>query len=133
MKVKQRSAFPPNYIHSIDSSHMMRTAIACVDAGLTFAGVHDSFWTHATDVDTMNVILREKFIEVHKEPLLENLYHEFRANYPDVADEFPQPPAPGDLDLDVVRWGLKLTIIMSNLPHCGNLNLWQLLLSSQSV
>ena len=103
MKVKQRSAFPPNYIHSIDSSHMMRTAIACADAGLTFAGVHDSFWTHATDVDTMNVILREKFIEVHKEPLLENLYHEFRANYPDVADEFPQPPAPGDLDLDVVR------------------------------
>jgi DNA-directed RNA polymerase len=103
MKVKQRIAFPPNYIHSIDSSHMMRTAIACVDAGLTFAGVHDSFWTHATDVDTMNVILREKFIEVHKEPLLENLYHEFRANYPDVADEFPQPPAPGDLDLDVVR------------------------------
>ena len=103
MKVKQRSAFPPNYIHSIDSSHMMRTAIACADAGLTFAGVHDSFWTHATDVDTMNVILREKFIEVHKEPLLENLYNEFRANYPDVADEFPRPPAPGDLDLDVVR------------------------------
>jgi DNA-directed RNA polymerase len=82
---------------------MMRTAIACADAGLTFAGVHDSFWTHATDVDTMNVILREKFIEVHKEPLLENLYNEFRANYPDVADEFPRPPAPGDLDLDVVR------------------------------
>ena len=33
MKVKQRSAFPPNYIHSIDSSHMMKTAVACVDAG----------------------------------------------------------------------------------------------------
>lgn len=103
MKVKQRSAFPPNYIHSIDSSHMMKTAIACVDAGLTFAGVHDSFWTHACDVDTMNMILREKFIEVHSEPLLENLYHEMKKNYPDVADKFPQPPKPGQLDLNVIR------------------------------
>ena len=46
-KNKQRSAFPPNFIHSIDSAHMMKTAVACHEAGLTFAGVHDSFWTHA--------------------------------------------------------------------------------------
>lgn len=46
-KMKQRSAFPPNFIHSVDSSHMMLTAIGCHEAGLTFAGVHDSFWTHA--------------------------------------------------------------------------------------
>ena len=103
MKVKQRSAFPPNYIHSIDSSHMMKTAVACVDAGLTFAGVHDSFWTHACDIDTMNKILREKFIEVHSEPLLENLYEELRESYPDVADKFPRPPKHGDLDLNVIR------------------------------
>ena len=103
MKVKQRSAFPPNYIHSIDSSHMMKTAVACVDAGLTFAGVHDSFWTHARDVDEMSAILRDKFIEVHNEPLLDNLYQELRATYPDVADDFPPPPAPGDLSLDVVK------------------------------
>lgn len=33
MKQRQRTAFPPNYIHSIDSSHMMLTAIACRDEG----------------------------------------------------------------------------------------------------
>ena len=33
MKQRQRTAFPPNYIHSIDSSHMMLTAIACRAAG----------------------------------------------------------------------------------------------------
>ena len=32
-RVRQRSAFPPNFIHSIDSSHMMLTAIACQRAG----------------------------------------------------------------------------------------------------
>ena len=30
---KQGSAFPPNYIHSLDSTHMMMTALACKDAG----------------------------------------------------------------------------------------------------
>ena len=30
---KQRTAFPPNYIHSLDSSHMMMTAIECSNAG----------------------------------------------------------------------------------------------------
>jgi DNA-directed RNA polymerase len=35
---RQRSAFPPNFVHSLDSSHMMMTALACKDAGLCFAG-----------------------------------------------------------------------------------------------
>ena len=30
---KQGSAFPPNYIHSLDSTHMMMTALKCKDAG----------------------------------------------------------------------------------------------------
>ena len=33
MKARQRSAFPPNYIHSIDSSHMMLSALACAREG----------------------------------------------------------------------------------------------------
>jgi hypothetical protein len=33
MKQRQRTAFPPNFIHSIDSSHMMLTAIACRQEG----------------------------------------------------------------------------------------------------
>ncbi|XP_062158881.1 DNA-directed RNA polymerase 3B, chloroplastic isoform X2 [Alnus glutinosa] len=34
---KQRTAFPPNFVHSLDGTHMMMTAIACRDAGLRFA------------------------------------------------------------------------------------------------
>ncbi|GFZ06778.1 DNA/RNA polymerases superfamily protein [Actinidia rufa] len=69
---KQRTAFPPNFVHSLDGSHMMMTAVACRDAGLRFAGVHDSFWTHGCDVDRMNSILREKFVELYSMPILEN-------------------------------------------------------------
>lgn len=101
IKQRQRTAFPPNYIHSIDSSHMMLTAIACKRAGLDFAGVHDSFWTHAGTVDQMNAILRETFIELHSRPLLESLLEEFQAKHPDIT--FPPLPPRGDLTLDDIR------------------------------
>ena len=37
------------------------------------SGVHDSFWTHACDVDRMNLILREKFVELYSMPVLESV------------------------------------------------------------
>lgn len=55
---KQRTSFPPNYIHCLDGAHMMMTAMACREAGMAFAGVHDSYWTHACDVDRMNILIR---------------------------------------------------------------------------
>ena len=42
-------------------------------AGLTFASVHDSYWTHAGDVDIMNECIREQFIVLHSQPILERL------------------------------------------------------------
>eukprot|EP00258_Populus_trichocarpa_P013771 XP_002325119.2 DNA-directed RNA polymerase 3, chloroplastic isoform X1 [Populus trichocarpa] len=97
---KQRTAFPPNFVHSLDGSHMMMTAVACRDAGLCFAGVHDSFWTHATDVDLMNRILREKFVELYNMPILENLLEDFQTSYPTL--QFPPLPERGNFDLQKV-------------------------------
>lgn len=37
---RQRTAFPPNFVHSLDGSHMMMTAVACKKAGLKFAGLY---------------------------------------------------------------------------------------------
>ncbi|KAG5437468.1 hypothetical protein PCANB_000896 [Pneumocystis canis] len=78
---KQQTAFPPNFIHSLDATHMLMSAISCKNAGLTFASVHDSYWTHAADVDNMNVILRETFVKLHEENIMENLLNEFRERY----------------------------------------------------
>ncbi|XP_026746223.1 DNA-directed RNA polymerase, mitochondrial-like [Trichoplusia ni] len=71
--MKQRNAFPPNFIHSLDSSHMMLTALHCEAAGLTFVSVHDCFWTHPNTVDLMNKICREQFVALHSQPILEDL------------------------------------------------------------
>ena len=78
---QQVAAFPPNFIHSLDASHMMLTALACEEAKLTFASVHDSFWTHACDVPKMNELLRISFVKLHQTPVLENLYSELSRRY----------------------------------------------------
>lgn len=97
---RQKSAFPPNFVHSLDSTHMMRTALSCHRAGLTFAGVHDSFWTHAGNVDTMNRILREEFVALYSQPILENLLQEFQDRYGGI--EFPPVPQRGTFKLEDV-------------------------------
>lgn len=102
MVKRQRTAFPPNFVHSLDGSHMMMTAVACKQAGLRFAGVHDSYWTHACDVDEMNRILREKFVELYETPILENLLENFEKSFPKLS--FPPLPDRGDFDLkDVLQ------------------------------
>ena len=53
---KQRSAFPPNFVHSLDATHMMMTAMKMQAMNLQFAAVHDSYWTHACDVDVMGKV-----------------------------------------------------------------------------
>lgn len=71
--MKQKNAFPANFIHSLDSSHMMLTALECHRNGLTFASVHDCYWTHASEIDAMNHYCRKQFVALHSEPILDNL------------------------------------------------------------
>lgn len=96
-RARQRSAFPPNFIHSLDSSHMFLTALACKREGLTFAAVHDSFWTHPGQVGAMRDHLRTQFVNLYSRPILED----FRASTMDRIPGLELPPVPpkGELDL----------------------------------
>jgi DNA-directed RNA polymerase len=60
---------------------MILSALECDDRGLTFAAVHDSFWTHAADVNTMNLIIRDSFVRIHSEDVIARLAAEFQARY----------------------------------------------------
>nr|ABD96891.1 hypothetical protein [Tarenaya spinosa] len=102
MVKRQRTAFPPNFVHSLDGSHMMMTAVACRKAGICFAGVHDSYWTHACDVDELNRTLREKFVELYDKPILEDLLESFEKSFPHLS--FPPLPERGDFDLREGQW-----------------------------
>jgi DNA-directed RNA polymerase len=93
---RQKAAFPPNFVHSLDASHMMFTAMSCYEAGLTFSSVHDSFWTHAGTVDDMSHILRQEFINLYRRPILEDFKESLELRFP---VKFPAVPPKGDLDI----------------------------------
>lgn len=82
-KRKQLQAFPPNFIHSLDATHMLLSALKCNEVGLEFAAVHDSFWTHACDIPNLNTILRDAFVRMHSEDITGRLAAEFAARYAD--------------------------------------------------
>ncbi|TLS26148.1 hypothetical protein PpBr36_05003 [Pyricularia pennisetigena] len=102
-KQKQLQAFPPNFVHSLDASHMMLSALECDANGLTFAAVHDSFWTHASDVQKMSNILRDAFIRIHEENVIGRLADEFKARYKG-ALYMLKLDASSDVAKAVVRW-----------------------------
>ncbi|EXJ78546.1 hypothetical protein A1O1_08947 [Capronia coronata CBS 617.96] len=80
-KRKQLQAFPPNFIHSLDATHMILSALKANELGLTFSAVHDSFWTHAADVNSLSELLRDAFIRMHSEDIIGRLAAEFKMRY----------------------------------------------------
>jgi len=110
---KQQGAVAPNYIHSLDASHMLKTAIACKNAGLSFASVHDSFWTHACDVDIMNSILREAFVRMHGDNLIGKLKSEFEERYKGymMYNRYPGQTGPAWVPLEFPPLPKKVTLL----------------------
>ncbi|XP_073442387.1 DNA-directed RNA polymerase, mitochondrial isoform X3 [Dendrobates tinctorius] len=108
--MKQKNAFPPNFIHSLDSTHMMLTALHCHRRGLTFVSVHDCFWTHADTVDMMNKVCREQFVSLHSQPILQNLSQFLIEKYCRKA----QPHNPENL---------KMMNLFRDVPETGTFNL----------
>ncbi|CAG8446044.1 12427_t:CDS:10 [Ambispora leptoticha] len=99
--LKQAAAFPPNFIHSLDATHMLMSALTCKSKGLTFASVHDSYWTHACDIPMMSDILREEFVKLHEQPIMTKLREEFNKRYNLVeADSIDSSFKSGDEDFD---------------------------------
>lgn len=88
-----------NVVHSIDASHMGFTAIACKKAGIDFASVHDSFWTHSATVDELSAILRTEFVNMHSKDPLPSIRADWIERY---KVDLPELPTKGDLDLNVI-------------------------------
>lgn len=98
-------AISPNYVHSMDASHLMETVNGMLDAGISgFAMVHDSYGTHACDVGEMAIILREKFIAMYEIDQLQSFRDQLITQLPDeLAKALPQCLPRGDFDLDQVQ------------------------------
>ena len=93
---QMQNAIAPNFVHALDASHLTFTALDMKRKGLDMLGIHDSFGTHACDVDELHKSIREQFIRLYsgKHLLSEFL---FDVGVPGEA------PMMGALDLEKVR------------------------------
>jgi DNA-directed RNA polymerase len=95
---KQADGIVAHLVHSLDAAHMMLTIVRLLAEGVHhFAMVHDSFGVHACDIDALNRALREEFVRIYSEPVLQKFLNEQRQAHPDV--DLPDPPEPGNLDI----------------------------------
>jgi len=83
----------PNFVHSMDASHM---ALTVAEWDKDFGAVHDSFSTHACDVEVLMNKTREKFVSIYD---TENFYDSipFGKNYQGIV------PTIGTLEIKDVR------------------------------
>ena len=89
------SGISPNFIHSMDASHMALTIAAWNGE---FGAVHDSFSTHACDVDKLLQKTKDVFIEMYDVPNFYN-YIQSQLITDDSEIDIVQPDL-GDLNIE---------------------------------
>lgn len=97
---RMQSSAAPNFVHSMDASHLIKSVCAFVAAGITsIAVIHDSFGCHACDTETLLRALLTSFHAMYTEndvmkSFLEENEQRIKA---DLAVELPEK---GSLNLD---------------------------------
>lgn len=106
---KQRQGIAPNFVHSLDASHLMLTVLACKEQGIdAFAMIHDSYGTHAGKAGDLFRIVREVFVDTYTTHDMINYLHEQTKQLlsPKSLKQLKEPPARGNLDINVVKESL---------------------------
>ena len=98
----QASGVAPNFIHSMDASHLQLTVCNCVDKGIHhFAMIHDSYGAPLAQTQTMYDTVRESFIQMYTE---HDVLEDFKEDMEGLTDkELPDIPNKGSLDINIVR------------------------------
>ncbi len=105
---RMRTSSAPNFIHSMDASHLTFTVNACMQAGIEhLAVIHDSFGTHACNVPLMRNILRQELVRMYEENDVFKEFHEYNEGLLCEAIPIPLPE----------RMGLDLKVMM-NSDYC---------------
>ena len=102
-KRKSQSSIAPNFIHSMDATHLLMTALKAYDMGIEdFSFIHDSFGVHACDTEDFSRYIRETFITLYKGDVLSDLRDQWLDQFPDA--DIPEVPysAYGTFDIEEV-------------------------------
>lgn len=66
-KIEMVNSISPNFVHSLDAAHMALVALECSKRNIALTGIHDSFGTHACDVEELRFIIKDQFVKMYNE------------------------------------------------------------------
>ncbi len=93
---RMQNAISPNFVHSLDATHLMLTAKAMTDQGLNMVTIHDSFGTHPSDVDILLRETKEAFVRLYTDnDIFQDLIKDLGLDI--------EIPSSGNLDLNLVN------------------------------
>lgn len=98
---RQASGSAPNYVHSMDASHLLMTVVGSDKKyRKNFTVIHDSFGTHACDIDALDFDLREAFVKLYADT--DPLYEFWEQQTERTGLPLKTPPKQGDFDVTEV-------------------------------
>ena len=107
---KHSRSASPNFIHSLDTTHLVLVLCRCADEGIIgFTAVHDSFSVNAGDVVMLHIIIRETFMELHSTCQLTAWVNQFKFEEKDLKKiASPESLKVGTLDLTEILFATFL-------------------------
>jgi len=86
-KKAQKRGIAPNFVHSMDAVHLYRVISRLKDENIFIRPIHDSFGVHSCDVDRLERILKEEFVDVYSENILKHFVRDILNRY-NLSDDF---------------------------------------------
>ena len=108
---RQVSGIAPNFVHSLDASHLMFSVKEAHDRGMTdFALIHDSLGTHAGRTEEFAELIRHAFYKLYRDfdplqDITENLVNQLST---ELQKKSPELPEKGGLDVEDIKDALYL-------------------------
>lgn len=103
---KQSSGVAPNFVHSMDASHLRITVNhAKTKYNVTsFSLVHDSFGTCAADAEYLFNSIRESFVEMYEHnDVIQDFYYQFESQlHESQLADMPMIPTKGTFDIKLI-------------------------------
>ena len=108
-KREQSKGIAPNFIHSLDATHLFLTVLESHRNNIdSFATIHDSFGTHACDVDRLLEAIKKTFIEMYSIDILADLKDHIEREYNVELKDIKYEGSVEDFDLESVRDSLYI-------------------------